>query len=240
MTPRSLSIHRIERDVVRPVLENQERPVERLGSFRRDLQHVDRFVEARARVQIRAEPHAERLDEGHEGVLRKVLRAVECHVLGEMGQPLLVVLFEHGPGLDDEAQFGALLGLLVGADVVAQAVLERALGDLGVDRDRVGERGCLDGARRGRLLGGRQPRRDRERRREQRHVEASANGHQGPFENHHVRSRQTGRLQPAVLFEVSRRLEGYAPVGEGVNTVFSLIHARGALGLSRTSRADNL
>ena len=55
-------------------------------------------------------------------LLREVQRAVEAHVLDEMRQPALVVVFEHRAGVDDEPQFGAALRLRVRADVVAQAV----------------------------------------------------------------------------------------------------------------------
>ena len=40
-------------------------------------------------------------------LLREVLRALELHVLDEMRQPQLVVVFEHRPRLDDEPQLGA-------------------------------------------------------------------------------------------------------------------------------------
>jgi hypothetical protein len=39
-------------------------------------------------------------------------------------RPLLIVVLEHGPGLDDQAKLGALLGFLVGAHVITQAVGE--------------------------------------------------------------------------------------------------------------------
>ena len=54
-------------------------------------------------------------------MLREVLGAVEGHVLGEVREALLVVFFQDRAGLDDEAELGALLGLLVGAHVVAAA-----------------------------------------------------------------------------------------------------------------------
>ena len=43
----------------------------------------------------------------------KVLGAVERHVLDEVRQPALVVVFENRAGVDDQPQLGALLRLLV-------------------------------------------------------------------------------------------------------------------------------
>ena len=84
----------------------------------------------------------------------KVARPVEAHVLDEMGQPALVVVFEDRPGLDGETKFGAPLGLPVGAHVVAEAVRQHAGGDERIDWNRLGERGGLWRGCRGRLLRG--------------------------------------------------------------------------------------
>ena len=72
-----------------------------------NLQLVDGLVEARVRVHVRAEPHAERLHEVGDVLLREVPGAVEGHVLDEVGEPALVVVFEDRARLDDEPKFGA-------------------------------------------------------------------------------------------------------------------------------------
>ena len=99
----------------------------------RNLQLVDRLVEAGVGVDVRAEAHAGRLQERDDVLLGKVARAVEGHVLDEVRQPALVVVFEHRSGVDHEPELGAVLRLLVGADVVAHAVRERADRDPRVD-----------------------------------------------------------------------------------------------------------
>ena len=75
-----------------------------------------------------------------------MLRALEFHVLDEVGQPLLVLVFQHGARLDDEAQLGAPDRLRIGAHVVAQAVRQRAGDDLGIDRHLLGEGVWSDGS----------------------------------------------------------------------------------------------
>ena len=94
-----VDLDRIERHVVRPVFEHQQRAVDRLGLVGRNLQHVHGLVEARVGVEVRAEAHPERLDERDDGLLREVLRAVERHVLDEVREPLLVVVLEDRSGL---------------------------------------------------------------------------------------------------------------------------------------------
>ena len=111
----------------------------------RNLQFVDGLVEAGVGVDVRAEPHAERLHERDDVLLREVARAIEGHVLDEVRQPALVVVFEHRAGLDGEAKLGASLRLPVGAHVVAQAIRQRADGDLRIDRNRLVERRGLRG-----------------------------------------------------------------------------------------------
>ena len=87
-----------------------------------DLQLVHGLVEARVRVDVRTETHAERLHEAADVLPGKVQRAVEAHVLDKVREPALVFVFEHRPRVDDEPKLGAALGLPVLADVIAEPV----------------------------------------------------------------------------------------------------------------------
>ena len=138
---------RVEQLAVRPVLENRERLVDDARRVGRNRQDVDRLVEARVGVQVGAEPHTDRLQVLHEIVLVEMRRAVERHVLDEVREAELVLVLEHRAGVHDEPQLGALFRLVIDADVVADAVRQRADLDLGIDRQR---RGCR---RRGREAG---------------------------------------------------------------------------------------
>ena len=131
----------LERDVVREVFEDEQRPVDHGRVVGRNLQFVDRFVKAGVGIDVRAEPHAERLHEGAHGVAGKVPRAVERHVLDEVRHAALVFVLEHRTGLDGEPKLGARLGLPVLPDVVAESVGERADRDQRVDRHDLVERG---------------------------------------------------------------------------------------------------
>ena len=144
----------LEGQVVGPVLHDQERvPEDGLG-IRRDLEHVDRLVEAGEGVEVGTEAHADRLHEFDELLLREVGRAVECQVLDDVGQPALVLVLEDGPGVDDKAQLGPVLRLAVLADPVPEPVGELADRDPGIDRDLLVE-GVLGGRDGG--LGGLRP-----------------------------------------------------------------------------------
>ena len=114
----------VQGDGAGPVLEHQERLVQDVRVVRRHLQHVDRLVEAGVRVDVRPEAHADALQVVEQLRLFEVLRAVERHVLDEVGQPELVVVLEHRTGTDDEAQEGAVLGPAVLPHVVPEAVVE--------------------------------------------------------------------------------------------------------------------
>ena len=81
-------------------------------------------------------------------LLRKVLRAVEGHVLDQVSHPLLIVVFKNRASLDDEPEFRALFGFRVGTDVVAQTVGQFTYRDLRIDGHRLRERGGLSRERR--------------------------------------------------------------------------------------------
>ena len=106
-----------------------------------------------------------------------MLRAVEGHVLDEMRQALLIVVFENRPRLDDEAELGALFWSVVGAHVVAQAVRESAQRDVRVERHRLGERRRLKRVGRRRLLRDAQRSGEEEDRGDQRHLDPFAKSH---------------------------------------------------------------
>ena len=96
-----------ERGGMRPVFEHLHRAIEAPRHVRRDPERVLRVVVAGLRVGIRANAQAERREELSDARPREALRAFEFHVLDEVREPLLVVVFEHGAGFDDEAELGA-------------------------------------------------------------------------------------------------------------------------------------
>ena len=68
-------------------------------------------------------------------------RAVERHVLDEVREPALVFILEHRAGVDGQPELGTGLGQPVLADVVAEAVRERADRNQRIDRNDLVERG---------------------------------------------------------------------------------------------------
>jgi hypothetical protein len=77
------------------------------------------------------EPHACLFYEVNEVLFRKIFRPVERHMLGEMSQPLLIVVFKHRACLHDETQFNAFFGLAVLLDIIRHPVGQFS------DRDRL-------------------------------------------------------------------------------------------------------
>ena len=54
----------------------------------------------------------------------EVLTAVKGHVLQEVGQTVLVVFFLHGTHALGDVEVGALLGIVVVADVVGKSTIQ--------------------------------------------------------------------------------------------------------------------
>ena len=129
----------VQRQAMGPVFQHREALVDVTALVGGDRQDVDGFVEAGVGVQVGAPLDPDRLQVRHQFVFLEVGRAIEGHMLDEVGQPLLVVVFEHRAGLDHQAQFELLFRLAVLLDVVGQAVGQFAHFDLRADRDRVGQ-----------------------------------------------------------------------------------------------------
>ena len=115
----------------------------------------------------------------------KCARAVERHVLDEVREPALVVVLEHRAGVDHEPELGAALRLLVGADVVAQAVRQRADRDPRIDGNGSRQRNVLRPGRDGALRARHNAGTCRERQRQEHQGRAGAKDH----ERHHFTSR---------------------------------------------------
>ncbi len=120
---------RVERHRTGEVGQRQQSLVDQPWLVGRDLEHVDRLVEARIRVDVRTEAGPCQLEVRHELARLEMRGAVERHVLEHVRQPALVIVFEHRAGLDRQAQQDALLRSGVPADVVGEAVRQPADGD---------------------------------------------------------------------------------------------------------------
>ena len=132
-----------------PVLQNLEGLFEDLRRVGGDREHVDSFVEARVGVDVRAQLHANR-QVIHQLLLGEVLCAVERHVLHEVGQSQLIVIFQHGAGFHDEPQLRSGLRPVIDSNEVAEAIVQRPDRDLGIDREHLASIARLLGMQRAR------------------------------------------------------------------------------------------
>ena len=125
----ALRLHfvRVDRDAAaHPIAQHREPAIENLSIVGGQREHVDGFVLARERVQVRAEAHPARLDEVDEITVRKVRRPVERHVLEEVREPALIFILEQAARVHREPKLDAMRGHCVGAQIVAKPVGERA------------------------------------------------------------------------------------------------------------------
>ena len=120
----TLEVHffRIVGYSVGPVAQDPECGLGYLGVVGWNLQPVRRVIEAGLGVHVRAEDVPDGFQILHYLLLGEALRTVECHVLNEVRQSLLGVLFMDGASLDDQCDLRPVSRLLIVPDVVAQAV----------------------------------------------------------------------------------------------------------------------
>jgi hypothetical protein len=117
---------RVERQTVRPVLEDVERLVDDRRRIGGDLEHVHRLVERGVRVQVRPEPHPRPLEEVDQIGLREAARPVERHVLHEVRDAELAVVLEDRAGVDHQPELRPLLGKRVAAHEIPKPVRQTA------------------------------------------------------------------------------------------------------------------
>ena len=85
---------RVERGAARPVLQDGQRAVEGARHVGWHAERVLRFVEARFRIRVRADAQSERAEKVVDALSGKMRGALELHVLDEVRQPSLIVVFK--------------------------------------------------------------------------------------------------------------------------------------------------
>ncbi|MND78385.1 hypothetical protein D3C80_700990 [compost metagenome] len=115
-----------------------QRGVDRLVVGARQLQRIGGLVKAGEGVGVSAEGQAQAFQNTQQFVLGHIGRAVESHVLHEVGQTQLVFILHQRPGGDAQAQRGLARRRGVFQDGVAHAVRQGAEADIGVGGDVAG------------------------------------------------------------------------------------------------------
>ena len=112
---------------MRVVAQDHEAGVHDGGTLDRDVvEHVLGLLEAGGGVDVRAELGADGTEVVQDGLVREVLRAVEAHVLEEVGETVLVRGFLDGAHVGGEIELGPSGGKLVVTDVIGQSVVQMA------------------------------------------------------------------------------------------------------------------
>ena len=123
----------VERDVVRPVVENEQGGVDDAFAGDRHVGHVVAgHLLCGEGVQVGTEFHADALQVVNHVLAREVLGPVEGHVFEEVCESLLGVLLLQCPHIVENPEFCLIGGFVVVADVVSHPVVEHALAYLGV------------------------------------------------------------------------------------------------------------
>ena len=110
----------------RPVAQDQEGGVHQGGVARRQLQFIHRLPIGSMGIQIRAESRPVALQHPYDAVIRKMLRAVEGHMLQEMRQAPLAFFLVEGPRLHEKPVHRLAFRIGVLEDIIGEAVIQAA------------------------------------------------------------------------------------------------------------------
>ena len=146
-----VDFRRLQRDEVRPVVQDQQRRVDDSFARGRHVLHVvARVIPARAGIEVGAEFHAHGLQILRELFAREVLGSVEGHVFQEVGEALLRIVLLDGSHIVEDVEISLAFRLFVVADVVGHSVFQFPGADLRIGRDRLVHlcRGAAGGERR--------------------------------------------------------------------------------------------
>ena len=135
-----LDLGGLERHVVRPVLHDQQRTIDDGAVVGRNLELIDRLVEAGVGIDVRAEPHPERLDERGDVLPGKMLGAVEAICSTKCASPRWSSSSSTEPALTTSRSSARPRGTRVRPHEVLQAVRQPADPDLRIDGDDLGQR----------------------------------------------------------------------------------------------------
>ena len=115
----------VERQVVAPVMENEQHGVDGgLAGCGYIINVVHRLVDAGVGIELLAKLHAKGLKIANDAILGEVLGTIEAHVLEEMSQTALVVLLLNRTHLLCNVEVCLSLGVLVVTDVVSKPVVK--------------------------------------------------------------------------------------------------------------------
>ena len=107
-----------------PVVHYQQRRVNNsLANGRHVGETINSLVDGRVSIDITAKVHTDRLKIINNSFARKVLSSIERHMLQEVSQTVLVILFQHRAYCLSDMEIAALFRLFIMTDIVRQSVL---------------------------------------------------------------------------------------------------------------------
>ena len=115
----------IENKRVGPFTENRHGTGQNRGIIRGNFKLVHSLVEGCVRVHLGTESHTDGFKIVHEIFLRETLRSLECHVLNQMGNAALIIVFKNRSGTHNQTQLNAVLRFVVFHDHPGNTVFKR-------------------------------------------------------------------------------------------------------------------
>ena len=123
-----------EQERISPVVQDIKARVNVAVAHGHTVDVVHSFVGRSISVQVLTKLHTDAFAILHQAVAREMLSTVEAHVLQEVSQTALVVLFLHRTHLLCDIEVYTIFGQRIAAHVVSQAVFKFAIAHCLVDR----------------------------------------------------------------------------------------------------------
>ena len=117
------------------IVQDQQAGINHALTDQRDVvEHVLGLLDAGGSIDIAAEGSTDALEPVQDAFLREILRAIEAHVLQEVGEAVLVRGLLDGADVGGQVEFRPSLRLFIVTDVIGQAIVQLPFADGGIIR----------------------------------------------------------------------------------------------------------
>ena len=117
------------------IVQDQQAGIDHALTDQRDVvEHVLGLLDAGGSIDIAAEGGTDALEPVQDAFLREILRAIEAHVLQEVGETVLVRGLLDGADIGGQVEFRPSLRLFIVTDVIGQAIVQLPFADGGIIR----------------------------------------------------------------------------------------------------------
>ena len=116
-----------------PIVHDEQRAIHDTRTISRHIgETIDRLINRGISIDVSTEVHTHRFKIIDDSFAGEMLGTIECHMLQEVRQTVLVILFEDSTNRLRDVELSTLLGLLIMTDIIGQSVFQLAIANLRV------------------------------------------------------------------------------------------------------------